>query len=283
MSENTSADLMRNFLAQPFNVMGILNVTPDSFSDGGNYTSTSKAVMYGMQLEEDGASILDIGGQSTRPGAHMITVDEECRRVLPVVEALSCRLHIPISIDTANATVAARALEAGASIINDISAGRFDSAMPAVIAEKKCPVVLMHSRATPADMQNQPHYTDVVAEVVQELLDRVNIFLDAGVQRSAIVIDPGIGFAKRFDDNVELLRNIRPFIATGYPVCIGTSRKSFIGHITGEQPGNRVYGSLASIVSSLLAGVSFFRVHDVKATVSFLKVLNIVHRAGNDL
>jgi len=278
MTDHGTNSLMQRFLTEPFSVMGILNVTPDSFSDGGKYVTTVSAVEHGLRLEEEGASVLDIGGQSTRPGAHEISPEEECHRILPVLEALLCRIRIPISIDTTSSLVALRALEAGASMINDISGGRFDSRMPGVIAGKKCPVILMHSRAKPDDMQKLPYYTDVVAEVQQELQNSITMFLDAGVQRHSILLDPGIGFAKRFEDNSTLLRHIDRITTMGYPVCIGTSRKSFIGHITGEQPGDRLYGSLASIVTSLLAGVVLFRVHDVKATVSFLRVLNTMRR-----
>jgi dihydropteroate synthase len=278
MAEEGKNSLVLEFLAHPFNVMGILNITPDSFSDGGRYTTTESAVKYGCQMEEEGAAVLDIGGQSTRPGAQEVSPEEEWGRIYRVLETLAGRVRIPISVDTTSSMVALRALAAGASIINDVSAGRFDSAMPAVIAEKKCPVILMHSRAKPATMQEMPGYGDVVAEVQQELQCSITMFIDAGVQKEAIILDPGIGFAKRFEDNCALLRNIDKIKGMGYPVCIGTSRKSFIGHITGEQPPERLYGSLASIVTSLFAGVVLFRVHDVKATVSFLSVLNTLFR-----
>jgi dihydropteroate synthase len=256
--------------------MGIVNVTPDSFSDGGAYFSAEKAVEHAIRLTKEGAHIVDIGGQSTRPGAAFVDATEECRRVIPVIENIVKKIGTPISVDTFNAAVARRAFDAGASWINDISAGRFDPAMPALIAEKGCPIILMHSRETPGAMQDHPSYNDVVAEVKKELRQRIDLFLAAGVRAENIIIDPGIGFAKRFEDNSTLLGRMDELVAMGHPVCLGASRKSFIGHITGKDPGHRLAGSLAAIAPAFHAGVKIFRVHDVEETVEFLKVLHAI-------
>lgn len=263
-------------LAKPFAIIGIVNVTPDSFYDGGRFFSTDRAIEHACRLAEQGADVLDIGGQSTRPGAGAIAAEEECRRIIPVIEAVAKKVSIPISVDTYNSFVAGRALHAGACWINDVSAGRFDPGMPFVAAENRCPVILMHSRKTPETMQLDPSYGDVVAEVKQELGAQADVFLKAGVDTENIILDPGIGFAKRKEDNLLLLARIKEFVVAGHPVCLGTSRKSFIAALTGARPENRLYGSLASIVPAFLAGVRLFRVHDVGETVQFLQVLHSV-------
>jgi dihydropteroate synthase len=270
---------MHPLLQKPFVVMGIVNVTPDSFFDGGRYASAESAVAHGCALARDGADILDIGGESTRPGARPVSVEEECGRVVPVVEALARKAGVPISIDTTKSAVAARAFAAGATWINDISAGRFDAAMPRFAAQKKCPVILMHSRETPATMQASPHYGDVVAEVKSELLERAAVFAGAGVQKENIILDPGIGFAKRPEDNLVLIRRLCDLVELGYPVCVGLSRKSFVGRITGREAEGRLAGSVAALAPARQAGARLFRVHDVRETLDALKVLDAINNS----
>ncbi len=264
----------------PFSIMGIVNVTPDSFYDGGRYASVDAAVEHGIRLSAEGADILDVGGASSRPGAKEVPPEMEAERVLPVVSQLSKKVSCPISVDTASAFVARRALDVGASWINDISAGRFDSGMAAVVAESRCMVVLMHSRATPLTMQQHAHYDDIVGDVVKELRSEVDAFLKAGVSARHVVIDPGIGFAKNTEHNIALLAGLKAFVTLGYPVLVGTSRKTFIGRITGkEAPGERLFGSLGSVASAFLRGARIFRVHDVEATKDFLSVLSAIESA----
>lgn len=273
----SAASMLENIIHNPFAVMGIVNVTPDSFFDGGGYFSVSLAIDHACRLADQGADIIDIGGQSTRPGAALIDWQEECGRIAPVIEALAKKVAAPISVDTFNSRTAAAALDAGARIINDISAGRLDHDMPAFAARRKCPIILMHSRLSPATMQDNPVYSDVVAEVKSELLASVDLFLRAGVDADNIVIDPGIGFAKRFEDNRALLCHIGELVETGYPVCVGTSRKAFIGRLTGKGPEGRLAGSLASITPAFYAGAKIFRVHDVEETTQFLTVLHALY------
>ena len=267
---------LQDVAARPFSVMGIVNVTPDSFSDGGAFFSVDRAVDHAANLEQQGAHIIDIGGQSTRPGACAVSVEEECGRIIPVISAAAKKLRLPISVDTTNAETASRALDVGASWINDISAGRFDPGMPKLIARNNCPIILMHSRETPATMQRQPAYENVVAEVKKELLERIAVFCDAGVAKHDIIIDPGIGFAKRFEDTIALLGRMEELTALGYIVCLGTSRKSFIGRISGKDPAGRLAGSLASLAPAFFTGVKIFRVHDVAMTVEYLSVLEAI-------
>jgi dihydropteroate synthase len=272
---------MHPILKKPFAVMGIVNVTPDSFFDGGRFSSVKGAVDHGMSLVGEGADILDIGGESTRPGAPPVTCDEECRRILPVIKELARNAGIPLSVDTTKAAVAQAALDAGASFVNDISAGRFDPAMPAVVARNDCPVILMHSRKTPATMQQEPGYGDVIAEVTSELAAAVHSFCAAGAANDAIILDPGIGFAKRLEDNLALLGHLEDIVAIGYPVCVGASRKSFIGRITGSEAGERLAGSLAAVAASFHRGATLFRTHDVKETVDMLKVLAAIEACNH--
>src|SRR5260221_6734028 len=254
-------------------VMGILNVTPDSFSDGGVHFDHSKAVHAALQMEEGGAAVVDIGGVSTRPGADEVEVEVEIERVVPVIEQIRQRSGVPLSIDTRRTRVAAAALDAGADIINDISALRFDGDMRPLAARCGVPVVLMHMRGEPRTMQEQAHYTDVVAEVVDELRQFRDAAIAAGIDASQIVVDPGIGFAKNFDHNLRLLAHAHQIAALG-PLLVGASRKAFIGHITGRPAGPaRAVGSLATVAAARRAGAAFVRVHDVRETVDFLKVL----------
>ncbi len=263
---------------KPFLVMGIVNVTPDSFYDGGQHNTAAAACDHARRLIDEGADILDIGGESSRPGSMAVSAEDELKRVLPVIEQLRSETELPLSVDTTKAAVAREALCAGATWINDISAGRFDPAMAVLAAEKGCPVVLMHSRHTPETMQDEPFYDDVVTEVRDELLVSVKTFTDRGVLRENIILDPGIGFAKRFEDNIFLLKHTARLVQTGIPVLIGTSRKSFIGTITGKETPDRLYGSLGSIATAYAHGARIFRVHDVDATNDFLRVLSTVEK-----
>jgi dihydropteroate synthase len=253
-----------------------VNVTPDSFSDGGNFFSAGAAVSQGQQLIADGADVLDIGGESTRPGATPITVEEEIRRVVPVVWALRGAFpRVPISVDTVKAEVARAVLEAGASIINDVSGLRLDPAMAGVCAREKAGVVLMHSRGTVAEMATFVHaqYRDVTAEVTAELRTRVEAALAAGIEAEAIVVDPGIGFAKRAEHSLELLADLPRIAALGYPVLVGVSRKRFIGEITGvTTPSERDAGTIGANVAALARGAALFRVHDVRGARQALDV-----------
>jgi dihydropteroate synthase len=271
---------MNPILKKPFVILGIVNVTPDSFFDGGKYSSAEAAVEHGLSLVNDGADALDIGGESTRPGAPPVSVEDEKKRILPVVNGLSKRTSVPLSIDTSKAGVAAAALDSGASLINDVSAGRFDAAMPGVIARHRCPVILMHSRETPATMQVKPFYGDAVAEVKQELLASAAAFRASGVERDNIILDPGIGFAKRLEDNLALLAGLGDIVALGYPVCVGLSRKSFIGQITGRDAPGRLAGGLAGVAAAFQEGATVFRVHDVRETADVLKVLDAIKKGA---
>jgi dihydropteroate synthase len=267
---------MNPLLQKPFIVMGVVNVTPDSFFDGGRYVSAGAAIAHGCALAAEGADILDIGGESTRPGAATVGAGEESTRILPVIEALAKKTAVPISVDTTKSEVASRAFAAGATWVNDISAGRFDTSMPQFAARAGCPVILMHSRETPATMQADPQYRDVVAEVKAELLERVAVFTGAGVRKENIIIDPGIGFAKRLEDNLALIRRLSELTELGYPVCVGLSRKSFVGRITGRDAEGRLAGTLAALAPARQAGARLFRVHDVRETLDALKVLDAI-------
>jgi dihydropteroate synthase len=265
-----------NVFNQPFTLMGIVNVTPDSFYDGGLFASTERAVNHGLRLAGEGAHILDIGGASTKPGAADVAAGEELRRVMPVIEELAKKPGIPISVDTSSSVVARAAIDAGATWINDVSAGRHDPRMKQIAAESGCKVVLMHSRGTPKTMQQLTTYNDVISDVKSDLLAAVKEFCDAGVARQNIVIDPGIGFAKTPEQNITLLRGLAVLLETGLPVLIGTSRKSFIGHITGRAVEDRLAGTLGSVATAYVQGVRLFRVHDVAATRDFLSVLGTI-------
>jgi dihydropteroate synthase len=255
-------------------VMGILNVTPDSFSDGGKFFDSGRAVERGLQMAADGAAIIDVGGESTRPGSASVSDDEQIERVVPVIKALRKKIDVPISIDTYKLEVAKAALEAGAGMINDITA-LSDERMAELAAEHDVPVVLMHMQGTPATMQIEPIYEDVVSEVLQFLLEQAKRAEDAGIDRKKIFIDPGIGFGKTLEHNLLLLRNIDKFVASGYRVLIGTSRKSFIGKLTGrEKPSERIFGTAATVALCAAVGVSIVRVHDVAEMVDVMQVAN---------
>lgn len=253
-------------------IMGILNVTPDSFSDGGQFFNVDSAVAHGVEMADAGAAIIDIGAESTRPGSESVTPAQQIDRAIPVIEKLSKKVDIPISIDTYNVEVAKAALAAGASIINDITA-LGDNDMARLAADEDVPVILMHMQGTPSNMQKEPKYDDVVTEVLQFLLERARKAEEFGIAKEKIFIDPGIGFGKTLEHNLELLRNIDKFIAGGYRVLTGTSRKSFIGTITNKlSPAERVFGTAATVAHSVLAGVSIVRVHDVEQMADVVKI-----------
>jgi dihydropteroate synthase len=259
--------------AEPFVLMVIVNVTPDSFSDGGRYLDPAAAIAHGLELAAEGATILDIGGQSTRPGAEPVSGGEERRRVLPVIEGLraaGCRAAI--SVDTTRASVAAAALAAGAGIVNDVSALRGDPELAEVIAAAGAGVCLMHMRGEPRTMQRDPRYGDVVAEVARFLAERTELAVGRGIPAERIVLDPGIGFGKTAGHNVELLRRLGEIAALGRPVLVGTSRKSFLGRLTGREVGDRLAATIASNVVAFARGATLFRVHDVAATADALRV-----------
>lgn len=254
-------------------VMGIVNVTPDSFSDGGKFAQTGAAVEHGLRLVEEGADILDIGGESTRPGAVPVTLDEELARVIPVIERLRAATPVPLSIDTTKAEVARQAVAAGAEIINDVTALTADPAMAAVAVASGAGVVLMHMIGTPRTMQDNPQYGDVVAEVGEYLSGRLRAAEAAGIDAERIVLDPGIGFGKSFEHNLELLRRLKELLALGRPLLVGPSRKAFIGRILGGLPPEaRVEGTAAVVTAAILAGARVMRVHDVKAIVRAARV-----------
>jgi dihydropteroate synthase len=259
-------------------VMGVLNVTPDSFSDGGQFFISGKAVEHGLQMAADGAAIIDVGGESTRPGSDPVSANQQIERVVPVIEALCERTNVPVSIDTYKFEVAEAALQAGAAMINDITA-LSDERMGELAAERKVPVVLMHMQGTPATMQIEPKYDDVVGEVLEFLLGRAKRAEKIGISRDMIFIDPGIGFGKTSEHNLLLLRNIDKFVAAGYRVLIGTSRKRFIGEIIGkEKPAERIFGTAATVALCAAAGVSIVRVHDVAEMADVVKVVGAVKR-----
>jgi len=261
--------------------MGIVNVTPDSFSDGGRWLDPEAAIAHGLELAAEGADILDIGGESTRPGADPVSEDEERRRVLPVIAALAERTTAPISVDTMKAGVAAAALDAGATIVNDVTAGRGDPAMLATVAARRAGIVLMHMQGEPRTMQANPHYGDVVAEVTDFLRERVAGAEAAGITRDKIMADPGIGFGKTIEHNVALLARLPELVEglDGVPVLVGTSRKTFLGRISGavnDTPDERDDATLASVVWAFERGASTVRVHDVHAAARVARFLELV-------
>jgi dihydropteroate synthase len=245
-------------------VMGVVNVTPDSFSDGGRYLDVASAIEHGLQLEAEGAGILDIGGESTRPGAEPVSEEEELRRVVPVIAGLrAAGANARISIDTSKALVAAAALDAGATLVNDVTALRGDPAMATLVAERRVECCLMHMLGEPRTMQRDPHYEDVVSDVKAFLEERVAVAVAAGIAEERLLLDPGIGFGKTTDHNLELLARLDELVAIGRPLVIGTSRKSFLGRITGREVDDRVAATIATNVMAFERGAQIFRVHDV--------------------
>lgn len=251
-------------------VMGILNVTPDSFSDGGRFQDLEAAVARGVEMAGEGADIIDVGGESTRPGAPEVLPEEERDRVLAVIGALAKRISVPISIDTRRASTARAAIAAGARIINDIS-GLADPEMAPLAVSSGAPVILMHMRGTPADMRGRTDYGDVLTDVASELLERVRIARDAGLPRDRIILDPGIGFAKTASQSLELIRRLPELRALGYPVLVGPSRKSFLGSILESGPGERLFLTIGAVLACVERGADIVRVHDVRATVEAIR------------
>ena len=256
--------------------MGIINVTPDSFSDGGVHFDRVKAIEAAVRMEEDGAELIDVGGESTRPGSDPVSVEEELDRVVPVIEGIRRRSAVKISVDTRKARVAAAALDAGADIVNDVSALRHDPGLRVLVAARGVPVILMHMRGEPRTMQQNIHYDDVVRDVSAELTSWRDEAIAAGIAAERILVDPGIGFGKTFDHNLELLAHCDELTRIA-PVVIGASRKAFVGHLTG-QPGGapRMAGSLAAVAAAHKGNAAIVRVHDVRETVDFLKVLTAI-------
>ncbi len=245
--------------------MGVLNVTPDSFFDGGQYADVSAVVQQGLRMEHEGAAILDVGGESTRPGSLPVTVAEELERVVPVIEGLRRKTTLPISIDTTKAEVAAAAIAAGANFVNDISGLVFDPALAAVVAESGAGLFVMHTSGRPEVMQQQTAYADVVTAVVAGLQKSIDTAVAAGIEKSHLAVDPGIGFGKTAAGNLELLHQLESLQRLGYPILLGTSRKSFIGAILNlDDPQDRLWGTLATIATGVAQGVQLFRVHDVR-------------------
>jgi dihydropteroate synthase len=261
--------------------MGIVNVTPDSFSDGGRFLDPKLAVEHCLRLAEDGADILDIGGESTRPGAPEVPVEEEERRVLPVIEAVAARLDVPISIDTSKAEVARAALDAGAAIINDVTAGA-DPALLALAAERDVPVVLMHMKGTPRTMQLEPRYADVLAEIAAFLEARCAAAVAAGVAPERLIVDPGIGFGKTVGHNLEILARLHELHALGRPLLVGPSRKSFIGKTLGLDVEERLMGTAAAVTACVLAGAHIIRVHDVAEMRQVCRIADALRRCGGE-
>jgi dihydropteroate synthase len=257
-------------------IMGVLNVTPDSFSDGGLWLDARKAIAHGLEMVDQGAAIIDVGGESTRPGADPVSEQEELDRVLPVVEALYAQTDVPISIDTRKPRVALEACSIGASLINDTAGEADKPEMEQVAAEKQVGVVLMHSRGTPAEMKQLTDYSDVVEDVSAFLVKRAKQLEEVGVKGDAIAIDPGIGFAKTVDQNLEILRRLEEVTSLGYPVLIGTSRKSFIGAVLDLPELERLEGTAATVVLSILKGARIVRVHDVEPIARTVKMIETI-------
>jgi len=260
-------------------VMGILNITPDSFSDGGDFIDTETAVKHALKMAEDGAAIIDIGGESTRPGAKPVPPQVQIKRVIPVIKQLVGKVDIPLSIDTRNYDVAKQAVEAGAEIINDVTAGD-EREILELAAQSGCGIILMHMQGIPQTMQDNPVYDDVVEDIYRFLIKRAAKAEDTGVPKDKIFIDPGIGFGKTFEDNLILLKNIGKFVDSGYPVLVGTSRKGFLGKITGKKdPKQRIFGTAATVAYCVQKGVSVVRVHDVPQMLDVVKTASAISRA----
>ena len=259
-------------------IMGILNVTPDSFSDGGQYSRPDEAVFRALEMLSQGATIIDVGGESTRPGSLQVDTDEEISRVVPVVEALTARSNTIISIDTQKVDVAKAALSAGAHIINDISAGVHDKEMLALVSSTHAGYIMMHMQGRPETMQNDPTYSDVTTEVSSFLSSRLQAAVDVGISEEQIVLDPGIGFGKTLEDNLDLMASLSDLNSLDRPLLLGASRKSFIGLIDGSEVDQRLGGSLAAVVSGYLQGVRLFRVHDVHETKQVLDIFTAIQK-----
>jgi dihydropteroate synthase len=261
-------------------LMGIMNMTPDSFSDGGRYDNVDDAVKYAVTMEENGADIIDVGGESSRPGSDPVSFEVERKRVIPLIEALVKKTRIPISVDTTKAEIARIAVESGAEMVNDISAMRFDEKMSEVVAHYKVPVVLMHMRGTPKTMQKGDlTYPSLRGDILRFFEERIAAAESAGIESENIVIDPGIGFGKQAEDNIRLLKYLGEFKTAGRPILVGTSRKGFIGRTTGGESGNRMEGTAATITAAILNGANIIRVHDVEFMKKVLIMADAIRNA----
>lgn len=262
-------------------VMGILNVTPDSFSDGGRFFDSKKAVRHSLAMVGCGADIIDVGGESTRPGSRGISAGEELRRVIPVIKALAKRSRVPISVDTMKSEVADEAIRAGATIVNDVSGLKYDCKMASVTAKHNVSLIIMHMRGTPRDMQLSPRYRDTVRDIISDLKLAISKAVKAGVDSRKIVIDPGIGFGKSLRHNLEILNRLEEFKELKVPICIGTSRKSFIGRVLGvEDPDERIIGTVATCVIAIMKGARLIRVHEVKEALQAVRMTESVLKSG---
>ncbi|MBE9127866.1 MULTISPECIES: dihydropteroate synthase [unclassified Coleofasciculus] len=260
-------------------LMGVLNVTPDSFSDGGEFNEPAAALAHAQLLVEAGVDIIDIGGQSTRPGAEQISVEEELERVLSVLKAIRSVVSVPISVDTTRAFVAQETVAAGADFVNDISGGMFDPDMLSIVAQLGVPIVLMHSRGTPQTMQNLTDYQDLIGEIYEFLERQITAAVQAGIERSHLMIDPGIGFAKTAEQNLEIIRQLSAFDSLGVPLVVGVSRKSFIGRILNQpEPKRRVWGTAAACCGAIATGADILRVHDVLEMQDVCRVADAIWR-----
>jgi len=257
-------------------IMGILNITPDSFFDGGTHFRENDAVKHGLRMAAEGADIIDVGGESTRPFSDPLPIDEELRRVIPVIKTLAQEIGTPISIDTYKSEVASQALEAGATMVNDISALKFDPAMGQLVADAGVPIVLMHMKGTPKNMQTNPTYKDLFGEIIDFLGNAMEQAINAGIKRDVIIIDPGIGFGKSFDDNLKIINNLHTFSSLGQPLLVGTSHKAFIGHALGLSVESRERGTMATVAASVLNGANIVRVHNVKATKETVTMIDAI-------
>ena len=265
-------------LGEKTHVMGVLNVTPDSFSDGGIFFETAHAVDHAFAMVEEGADFIDIGGESTRPFSEGISVEEELSRVIPVIEGIAGKVSVPISIDTCKGAVAREALKAGASIINDISALRLDPGIASAAAKTGVPVILMHMKGTPKNMQKQPVYDDLITEIKDFLEDAVQRAVKAGISKDLILVDPGVGFGKTFDHNLQIIQRLSSFSTLGMPILIGTSNKAFIGEILGKEAHERVTGTMATVAVAAMNGAHIVRVHKVKEAVETVRVVDAIKR-----
>ena len=265
-------------LSQRTYIMGILNVTPDSFFDGGKFFNVDEAVKRGVRMAEEGADIIDVGGESSRPGSEPVSLEEELSRVIPVIEGLSKEIEVPISIDAYKSIVVKKALDYGASMINDISALRFDPEMKKIAAQYKVPIVLMHIKGTPKNMQENPYYDDAMKEISFYLKESITIAKDAGIKEDKIIIDPGIGFGKRLQDNLDILKNLSILKTLEKPILVGPSRKSFIGKVLDLPPEERLEGSLGALAVAILNGANLVRVHDVKESSRVAKLVDAIKR-----
>jgi len=256
-------------------IMGILNVTPDSFSDGGQFNNYQKAINHALKMEYEGADIIDIGGESTRPGAKPVTIEEELNRIIPVIEGIRKNSNIVISIDTYKSKVAAKAITTGANIINDISGLRFDNNMVYLANELQVPIIIMHMLGNPKNMQNNPSYTDIIKELILFFQERVELMTSNGISKNNIILDPGIGFGKTVDHNFTIIRELSSIVDMGFPVLVGPSRKSFIGNTLNLPPDERVEGTAAAVTAAIMNGLRIVRIHDTK---EMLRVVRITER-----